>query len=190
MRFVVYLAMMVVVALLVGFGLSYYALTEGRFFGTLQSGSWTAWPDIGTPDPNPYTRAHIARLGQLQLGQSEGLQFIADTDSDGEPLTRSCSYRLEGTTPLATFWTLVAVDEDGRNIALPDTPPVIRSSDLARGADGSIQLNIGTRLSPLNWLALSGSGPFTLELRLYDTASFTDTGSSTRMPTITRGACP
>ena len=189
MRFVFYLLLMIAVALGVGFGLSYYALTDGRLFGVAQVGPWTAWPDVGSNAPNPYTRGHLARTAAFELGQSEGLQFTATSDSDGRPLTRDCSYRILGKTPLATFWTLVAQDEAGINIAAPDVAPAIRSSAIARADDGSIIINVGTRLLPLNWLELSGEGPFKLVLTLYDIAAFSGFSSDASMPSITRGEC-
>lgn len=189
MRFVFYLLMMIAVALGVGFGLSYYALTDGRLFGVARVGPWTAWPDVGAPAPNPYARGHLAREAALQLGQAEGLQFTASTDSDGQPLTRACSYSIEGTTPLATFWSLVAIDGDGINIAAPDGELAMRSSNIARTNDGSLAINVGTRLTPGNWLELTGEGPFTLVLTLYDTAVFSGFSSDESMPTIERGDC-
>ena len=189
MRFVLRLLLSIAVALAVGFGLSYYALTDGRLFGVAQVGPWHAWPDVGANAPNPYTRGHLARTAAFELGQSEGLQFTATTDSDGQPLTRACAYRIDGKTPLATFWTLVAQDEAGVNIAAPDVAPAIRSSAIARAADGSIIVNVGTRLLPLNWLELTGDGPFRLVLTLYDTAAFSGFSSDASMPSITRGAC-
>ena len=189
MRFVLRLLLSIAVALAVGFGLSYYALTDGRLFGVAQVGPWHAWPDVGANAPNPYTRGHLARTAAFELGQSEGLQFTATTDSDGQPLTRACAYRIDGKTPLATFWTLVAQDEAGVNIAAPDVAPAIRSSAIARAADGSIIVNVGTRLLPLNWLELTGDGPFRLVLTLYDTAAFSGFSSDASMPSITRGDC-
>ena len=189
MRFVLYLLMMISVALTIGFGLSYYALTDGRLFGVAQVGPWHAWPDVGANAPNPYTRGHLARMAAFELGQSEGLQFIATTDSDGQPLTRDCAYRILGNTPLATFWTLVAQDEAGINIAAPDVAPAMRSSAIARADDGSIIINVGTHLLPLNWLELTGEGPFKLVLTLYDTAAFSGFSSDASMPAIIRGAC-
>lgn len=190
MRFVIHLLLMIAVALSVGFGLSYYSLTDGRLFGTAQAGPWIAWPDVGSLAPNPYTRGHLARDGALQLGLAEGLQFTATTDSDGQPLDLACTYRLSGRTPVATFWTLVAVDGAGVNLARPGTDPAIRSSGLARDNDGAIQLYVGQRLSPLNWLELSGTGHFTLALTLYDTAILSGVSSAaTSMPAITREDC-
>lgn len=189
MRFVLYLLMMIAVALSVGFGLSYYALTDGRLFGVARVGPWTAWPDVGSNAPNPYTRGHLAREASLQLGQAEGLQFIATTDSAGEPLTLACSYRIEGKTPLATFWSLVAVDPQGRNLAAAGQPLALRSTDIARANDGSIIINVGTMLQPSNWLELAGEGLFTLELTLYDTAVFSGFSSDESMPAIVQGDC-
>lgn len=190
MRFAFHLLLMMAIALGVGFGLSHYALTDGRFFGVAQTGPWLGWPDIGSPQPNPYTRAHLARAAQLQLGQSEGLQFTATTDSSGRALSRACNYAITGTTPLTSFWTLVALDEAGINIAAPGSEPAIRSTSTARRNDGSVIINVGTRLAPNNWLELTGTGPFQLVMTLYDTPSFSASGNSaTVLPTITRGRC-
>lgn len=189
MRFVFHLLLMIAVALSVGFGLSYYALTDGRLFGVAQVGPWTAWPDVGAAAPNPYTRGHLARTAAFELGQAEGLQFTATSDSDDQRLTRDCSYRIAGKTPLANFWTLVAQDESGINIAALDGAAFIRSSGIARGNDGSIIINVGTRLQPENWLELIGDGPFKLVLTLYDTAAFSGFSSDASMPAIIRGDC-
>ena len=189
MRFVLYLLMMITVALAVGFGLSYYALTDGRLFGVAQVGPWHAWPDVGSNTPNPYTRGHLARTAAFELGQAEGLQFTAMTDSDGQGLTRACTYRVHGKTPLATFWTLVALDESGINVAAPDVAPAMRSTAIARTGDGDVLVNVGTRLQPQNWLELTGEGPFKLVLTLYDTAAFSGFSSAAAMPAITREEC-
>lgn len=190
MRFLINLVLMLAVALLIGFGLSWYALTDGRFFGAAQIGPWVAWPRAGSPDPDPYTRAFLARNGALQLGQAEGVQFIATTDSDGQPLERSCRYRIDGTTPTATFWTLVPVAADGAVIARADGPPGFHSARIARANDGSVQLYVSKTLAPLNWLEIGGDGPFQLVLTLYDTTLFTGAGGSgSALPAIIREAC-
>ena len=191
MRFVIHLLLLVTVALGVGFGLSYYALTDGRLFGAAVVGPWTAWPDVGSATPNPYTRGHLTRTAALQLGTSEGLQFTATTDSDGQTLSLDCTYRITGKTPLATFWTLVAVNDTGINLARQGEDPAMRSGAIARADDGSILIYVGKRLAPQNWLELTGDGPFRLVLTLYDTAVFSGfgTGGET-MPAIQREGCP
>ncbi len=190
MRFVLRLLLLIVVALGVGFGLSYYALTDGRLFGAAEIGPWTAWPDVGAPDPNPYTRGHLAREAALQLGRAEGLQFVAHTDSAGLSLDLACAYRLDGHVPISSFWTLSAVDDDWVSLAAPGTNPSLRSSDLVRADDGAMHINIGTRLATGNWYELTGAGSFHLVINLYDTTAFSGFGGDdTTMPSITRGDC-
>jgi hypothetical protein len=190
LRFLLHLLLMLAIALSIGFGLSYYALSDGRLIGGYQVGPWLAWPQAGAPSPDPYTRAYLTRSGTLQLGRSEGLQFIAASDSDGQRLDRKCRYRIDGNTPTSAFWTLTPRSPDGALIARPDGPPGFVSTRLARANDGSIQLYVSKTLSPLNWLELSGDGPFVLELNLYDTAMFSGVGASeSRLPAIIREAC-
>ena len=190
MRFVLRLLLMSFIALAVGFGLSYYALTDGRLFSVSQLGPWTAWPDVGSPTPNPYTRGHLTREAALQLGQAEGLRFMATLDSQGQPLSRACTYLIAGRTPQATFWTLVAIDGTGANVAVPDGPLALRSSGIVRENDGSFRIHVGKALSPGNWLELAGEGGFSLVLTLYDTAVFTGFGAtSDTMPAIEQEAC-
>ena len=190
MRFLLNLFLMLTIALGVGFGLSWYALTDGRLFGAYQSGPWTAWTQSGAPSPDPYTRAFLTRNGALQLGQAEGLQLVASTDSDGQRLDRACRYRIDGRTPTATFWTLIPVAEDGGSIARADGPPGFHSARIARANDGSLQLYVSRSLSPLNWVEITGDGPFSLVLSLYDTVFFSGVGSNeTSLPSIIREGC-
>ena len=190
MRFLLNLVLMLVVALGVGFGLSWYALSDGRLFGAQQYGPWTTWTRAGAPEPDPYTRAYLARNGALQLGQGEGMRFIATTDSDGAPLQRNCRYRIDGNTPTATFWTLVPTAPDGTVIARPEGPPGFNSRRIARANDGSVHLYVSKTLAPLNWLEITGDGAFWLVLDLYDTTVFSGVGSSDAgLPSIIREAC-
>jgi hypothetical protein len=190
LRFVFHLLAMMAVALTVGFGLSYYALTDGRFFAAYEVGPWASWPDVGSPSPDPYTRAYLARTGSLQLGLTEGLQFVARSDSAGFPLERTCRYRIEGTTPVAAFWTLVATDPGGVNIARPDGAPAFHSSRIAREENGSMVLYVSRSIAPMNWLEISGEGLFDLVLTLYDSNVFAGVGSAVEsLPSITREAC-
>ena len=190
MRFIFLLLYSSAVALALGLGLSWYALTDGRLVGAREIGPWTAWPDTGGEHPDPYTRAYLARNGILQLGTSEGLQFTAETDSDGRTLERSCTYTIDGKTPVATLWTLVATDADGRNIAASDRLLALDSNHLSRAADGSAVISVGPALSAGDWLEIDGDGPFRLLLSLYDTPL---TGgldwSTSEMPTITKRSC-
>ena len=179
------------IAISVGFGASYYALTDGRMFAAVRVGPWAAWPDIGQPMPDPYTRAFLARTGHWQLGNAEGIQFSASTDDGGQPLSRSCSYRISGFVPGASFWTLEATDMAGTNIAQSAELMVLHSERIARSGDGAIVASVGSQLSSGNWLPITPTGgPFQLQLTLYDALIFS--GGSTaieEMPSIERISC-
>ncbi len=189
MRFLLNLFLMLVIALAVGFGLSWYALTDGRLFGAYQSGPWTAWTQSGSPRRPLHARLpHPERRAAARPGR--GLQLVATTDSDGQRLDRACRYRIDGRTPTATFWTLIPVAVNGASIARADGRPGFHSARVARANDGSLQLYVSKRLSPLNWLEITGDGPFSLVLSLYDTVFFSGVGSNeTSLPSIIREGC-
>lgn len=180
-----------VIAISVGFGASYYALTDGRLIAAVRVGPWAAWPEVGQPTPDPYTRAFLARNGILQLGYAEGIQFTALTDDDGEPLDASCYYSVSGFVPGNSFWTLQATDLEGTNIAASPELMVLQSERIARSGDGHMDVSISPRLAPGNWLPITGGGEFKVELTLYDAAIFS--GGNTEieaMPAIQRVQCP
>jgi len=182
---------MLVIALLVGFGLSYFALVDGRFFGAYRWGAWAARPEVGATAPDPYTRAYLARTGTLQLGRGEGVQFIATEDSDGQALTRACTYRVAGSTPVAAFWTLRATTPDGINIAREGTPQSMHSNRLARSNSGVAAIHVGTPLAAGNWLELdAGTGHFQLVLTFYDASFLAGFGASvTALPAVIKEDC-
>lgn len=190
MRFLTHLLLAIGVALAFGFGLSWFAITDGRFFGVTQVGPWTTWREAGAPTPDPYTRAYIARAASLQLGASEGQHYLANVDSEGRALNRSCRYRIDGTTPVATFWTLTAVDDAGALITREGGPKALSSTRIARANDGSMELYVSRTLAPRNWLEIAGDGSFLMSLNLYDTSSIGGVGTAVvTLPSIIREAC-
>ncbi|WDR02740.1 hypothetical protein PSQ19_00400 [Devosia algicola] len=51
-------------------------------------------------------------------------------------------------------------------------------------------LFVGTRLEPLNWLELKGTGPFSLALTLYDTVAASGLSSAeVALPAISKVGC-
>lgn len=190
MRFLVYFVAMSIIALTVGFGLTYFALVEGGIYGTYQWGVWQARPEVGSSTPDPYTRAFSSRTAFLQMGRGEGIQFIAAHDESGRKLSLDCNYQLKGQTPVAAFWTLRATDIRGTNVARENTTASMNSRTIARDAEGNLLVNMGKSLAPHNWLELSGKGDFQLILTFYDASFFAGLGSSvTSLPTLVRGTC-
>ena len=147
---------LVTLAIAIGGGAAsvWYALQAQEGIGAVTIGNWTAYPNMGAPDADPYSKARVAREGMLALGRAEGLAFFANRDSGGDTLSRKCSYVIEGATPPARFWTFYAADRslavlagDGRRkpaanslsgcCAIPTIPSRSRSAPARRPATGS-----------------------------------------------------
>ena len=56
-----------ILATVVGLGATWMTATRGTDLGTLTIGAWTARPKTGTADVDPYSRASIARSGELAV---------------------------------------------------------------------------------------------------------------------------
>lgn len=169
----------------------WYALHAQEGVGAVTVGAWTAFPNVGTPAADPYSKARNAREAVLSLGVAEGLTFVAQRDSGGEALARNCAYRIEGTFPSARFWTIHAADASQPLIRAERRKlPALHSLEILRQADNSVSISVGPRPASGNWLATGGNGPMTLMLTLYDTPITSNTGiSDITLPEIAKVAC-
>lgn len=180
----------IVLALLIALGggiwSARWALDHFGGFGELATGQWISFPLAGSPQADPYAKARSARLGNLSLGTAEGLIFYARTSSDDKALERGCSYKMSGTSPNARFWTLYAIDNNGKAITSDEAlPSALLSSNIVERSKGNFEIVISPQAHGNNWLSVQGSGPFSLLMTLYDTpvassASF----SEITMPSI------
>src|SRR6201988_5220628 len=109
--------MALVVAAVVGLGTTWMTTTKGTDLGTLTIGAWTARPKTGTADVDPYSRATIARNGELPVGTGDGVAFLATRDDRKRLLDGRCDVVVSGITPPARFWTLTLYDSRGRLVA-------------------------------------------------------------------------
>jgi hypothetical protein len=168
----------------------WYVLDTQDGVGAVSIGGWTAFPDIGTPDADPYSKARIARQGVLALGRAEGLAFVATHDAAGLPLRRDCTYRIEGTTPPARFWTLHATDAARRVIMAREHKSALHSLELLRQPDSSFSIAVGRHPAPGNWLGIEGAGAMRFVLTLYDTPVAGSTGvTDIEMPAVLNAGC-
>jgi hypothetical protein len=181
------------VAAAVGLGSTWFALTRGAAFGTLQIGAWTARPKTGTADVDPYARAAIARLGALPVGLGDGVAFVATTDDQRHPLDGRCDTVISGTTPQARYFTLTLYEPDGRLAANSLDRQGFTSHELIRNQDGGFEITVAPRTRAGNWLPTGGVERYILVLRFYDTAIgiATRAGREAPLPSIkSAGSCP
>lgn len=183
----------VVLAIAIGGGTAsvWYALDRMEGMDALTIGGWVAHPRKGAPDADPYTQARMTRAGELPLGRAEGLAFSAARDSAGDALLRECTYRLEGSVPVARFWTLYPARPDGLSpVARHSGIPALHAFQILRRPDNSFDVTVGPRPAPGNWLPTTGAGAMSLVLTFYDipVSSGLD-ASDTELPRIYRVAC-
>ncbi|MEL6752330.1 MAG: DUF1214 domain-containing protein [Pseudomonadota bacterium] len=191
MRLTVGALVVLLLALGLGSGLSWVSVRENQGFGALTIGPWTAWPKAGSAGADPYTKARVAVDGEVPLGAAEGIVFTARADDAGVPLRSACSYEITGLLPQARFWSLTAVDLEGRPLrSLLDAPAELLSTDVMWTSDQGISATVSATAMPGNWLPLTANTPFSLVLTLYD--SQITSGSSVVspvLPSITRRTC-
>ena len=190
MRFLIDLAIAIVIAVAVGISSAWFAIERGRLFGSVNVGAWTAWPQEGSVDADPYSLAMLARTGEVPLGSSEGLSFTANSDSVGGALSGRCSYEIVGQTPPARMWTLTAYDSTGRLMVNVARRSGFHSREILREPDGKFVIAVGPTVSPGNWLPIASVERFYLVLRLYDTPLATGSQiGDLVMPEIRRARC-
>jgi hypothetical protein len=180
------------IATIVGLGTTWMTATRGVNVGTIKIGAWTARPRIGTSDIDPYSRASVARSGELPVGTGDGVMFTATTDDTGRALDGRCDVVVKGVTPAARFWTLTFYDPKGRLVANSLQRYGFTSQEIVRGSDGSFEVRIASRSRAGNWLPTGGLDRYMLALRLYDTpvGVGTRTQKDAPMPSIVTVGCP
>ena len=161
-------------------------------FGAVTIGPWRVAAKAGSLEADPYTRAALARSGEIPLALGEGLKLVARVDSAGRPLDRRCLYRVGTHTPAARYWTLSLTDADGYPVENAAGRYGFRSSEILRDGDGEL-FRFMSRRSPMPATGCRSamSRRFALALRLYDTPLAASAGGieKSSVPTIEREGC-
>ena len=191
MRLILITLLALVVATAVGLGATWITATRGTDLGTLTVGAWTARPRTGSADIDPYSRATIARSGELPIGAGDGIAFLATADDTRRPLDGRCDIIVSGVTPAARFWTLTLYDRKGHLVANSLQRYGFTSEEIVRNSDGSFAVQVASRARAGNWLPTGGIERYVLMLRLYDTpvGVATRTQRDAPMPSVTTGGC-
>lgn len=190
MRSIAGLLVATVGGLALGVATAYVAIETEIGFNRLHVGPWVGSPRAGGVSADPYTRAALARSGELPVGGGEGVTFIGRTDSGGQPLSGRCSYVVAGDPPPARWWTLTAYALDGRLVENPVGRFGFTSREVHRDGEGRFSITVARSARPGDWLPLGSEGPFKLVVRLYDTPLATGASIVTPvLPHIRREAC-
>lgn len=106
-----------------------------------------------------YVRSHYLLEGRLPPAPSQLGEATAETDSDGHPLSGSCSYLITSTGPLPRWWSLGIVEGADATAALQTTAD---SDTAVHEADGSVTIAAAANPQPGNWLKAPSLNRFTL----------------------------
>ena len=173
-----------------GLGMTWVMSARENGFGALQIGAWKAWPRSGTLDADPYARAIFSRSGELPIGLSEGIAFVASTDDQGRPIDGRCVTTIKGKLLAARFWTLTIYDGRGRLIENSSARYSFASTEVSFENDGDLLVRLSPRAQSGNWLPTGESERIVAILRLYDTPTGVARSEAVEMPRITRENCP
>jgi len=185
-------ALFIGIVLIGGLGTSWYMVSAGTGFTTKRIGPWVTWTAEGRTDADPYTRAHFARAGRLNMSTEIAATFIARTDQEGIRLHSSCEYRIEGSDLDATWWSLTAFDERGRLIPNPSNRYAYTSDTVALSPNGTFVITLARDARPGNWLPTGGAGRLALVLQtLEGETAIAGSGEqdTTTLPSIKTVAC-
>lgn len=187
------LVLFAVLVLVAGIGSSRYMISRGSMLNTNTYGPWVFFRAAGSPDADPYTRAHFARTGELRIAANSAGVFEARTDNTGAGLHSSCDYLVEGPSPGGLWWSISVFDRKGRIIPNEAGRYAFTRDTVAPNPDGSFIVSLGRDARPGNWLPTGGAGRLVLVFTLLDPAEgFSQEERADRqkfLPTIRREDC-
>jgi len=154
--------------LILGLVSSWYMIDSGTLLTTEREGPWVSWTSAGRADADPYTRAHFARLGSLQITTEIARSYVAYSDSDGGKLHSSCDYVVEGGEPGTSWWSVTVFDDKGELIANPIDRYTFTSQSIAIRPDGTFAVALSREARPGNWLPTGGAGRLALVFTTLD----------------------
>jgi hypothetical protein len=178
--------------LILGLASSWYMIDVGTRLTTTKHGPWVGWTSAGRADADPYTRAHFARLGTLQLTTEIALTYLAFTDSDGNRLHSSCDYAVEGRDVGNSWWSLTVFNDRGDLISNAAQRYSYTSQSIALHPDGTYAVSLSREASPGDWLPTGGAGRLALMFTTFDARSplFGKANEAPKnMPVIKRVQC-
>ena len=154
------------IALVLGLGSAWQAVSHGFFASTVHFGPWAFWFRQGTADADPYTIAHIAREGTLPVTAASAMTFTATRDSAGARLSGNCTYEVRGYSVPALWWSIAAFRPDGEVMPNKTGRASFTSANIATAPDGSFLVRLSPEVQPGNWLPSERGGHIVLRMEI------------------------
>ena len=153
--------------------------------------SWRTSAHTGEASAGLLRRAVIARVGIWALPPSEVVYFAAQTDTDGKPLSRRCTYEIAGTGDAPARWWSISLYRDHFWVDNPLDRYSFSKTTVARNPDGSWKIMISATPQPGNWIPMGPKdGRFALSYRLYQPQpSVSAQPKAVPLPAVRRQTC-
>ncbi|MEL7047777.1 MAG: DUF1214 domain-containing protein [Pseudomonadota bacterium] len=181
------------IVLIGGLGSSWYMVSAGSALSTHSLGPWVAWTSEGRADADPYTRAHFARHGRLNLSSDIAATYTATYDQDGIRLHSSCEYRIAGPDLDANWWSISVFDHKGRLIPNSANRYAYTRDTVALRPTGDFMITLARDARPGNWLPTAGAGRLAIVLQLLEPSNAFDPESTSNtaalLPDIEKVSC-
>ncbi|MEO1205937.1 MAG: DUF1214 domain-containing protein [Pseudomonadota bacterium] len=181
------------IVLIGGLGSSWYMVSAGSNLSTHALGPWVAWTSEGRADADPYTRAHFAREGRLNLSSEIAATYTATTDQDGIRLHSSCEYRIAGQDLDANWWSVSVFDHGGRLIPNSADRYAYTRDTIALRPAGDFVITLARDARPGNWLPTGGAGRLAVVLHLLEPSNAFDPSTTANtaalLPAVEKVSC-
>jgi hypothetical protein len=191
MHFLIRFFLFAGIALALGLGSAWRAVSHGIDAAAYRYGPWTLWFREGTPDADPYTLAHIARQGSLPITATGAMIFSATRDSAGARLSGSCTYEIRGTAISSLWWDLAAFNSSGEIMPGKTGRSGFSSTSIMAAPDGRFLVRLSPDVQPGNWIPSERGARVTLQfsvLRPFNPDSLLKSGA-TMLPEISLVEC-
>jgi hypothetical protein len=179
------------IALVLGLGSAWRAVSHGFFATSNRYGPWVFWYKAGTADADPYTAAHLARQGVLPVTAASALVFSATRDSAGSRLSGSCTYEVRGSAVPAIWWNISAFKTGGEVIPNKTGRSGFSSGNILLAADGSFIVRVSPEVQAGNWIPSAAGHRIVLQfsiLRPFNADNLLKSGAEI-LPEITLTEC-
>jgi hypothetical protein len=179
-------------SLVLGLGSAFYFVEHGFALVAPDTGPWRTWINAGSLTADPYTRARIARFGDLPINSASGLTFVATTDSDGRDLSSDCQYEIVAKPLAAVWWSIALFDAEGELIPNKADRHAFNSQNLTVLTDGTQRINLAPNARPGHWLPSGEGHDLTLVLRMIRPLSLDQQRQGLAvqsLPAIQTGSC-
>lgn len=153
-------------SIVVGLGSSWYLTRYPSPITARAYGPWIEWRSAGTLDADPYTRARLARTGELSLSSAVVRRFEARADSAGQNLFSGCDYAIEGAALPGRWWSIALYDAGGGLVANPADRYGFTSDQVALQPGGGFIIALSRDAQAGNWLPTGSAGRLVVVLTL------------------------